>query len=601
MLPLAVLSLAVVLGVFIIPLLFTWHDPNHPRDAFASPHYVAPRVIQNSCIAYAIGWATFGPSFAWGVNGDFWPAIVRAGFFGLGLLVVYVLRGPIFGFLASALGSDSSITVHEFIARTHGDDPWIRAFAAALTVFAMSGLIICEMLGIRTMLKPLLAASVELTDLFIAVILLVVISFTLVAGHFGVMHSTQLQLGVLYFGLFGATAFLFYLQISQLGHIPPQGTFALALSAVLCAVMYSYRRVRYVDISPIQSSFRKKAVTPNRKALGFLLLNRFQKILNSLVGIFTILVIALIAIALFTEGLPMVVHDSVAALQIGTNVSKMTLISLILLALCHPLVDLVNWQRLAAFERNRHWSYVGESQWVAAFRSFCATYAVEVSLVGLFISLFGAVAGSTLTAPLQKDAVSTFVAHLLEQQNVVASVALAFLLLSALAIVVSTTASLFCAILCAVHYDMRPMFRSERKHANARADDGQSIRCNLVTVAGIGLAIFAACHFAGSNFKIANANGDFLGLVFAFSSVQLSLVPLLLGPLVTGLGGIGTVSSRWALVTMAVSGAVSIATITAYFATGRSLFLSFAIPGCLTSGGLLLLIGRLWFRRAGIN
>ncbi len=95
-----------------------------------------PKVIQNSTIVYGIGLATVAPLFAWGVGGEFWPAIVYVGFVGLGLSLIYVLRRPLLEFLAGALSHDRSITVHEFIARRHGNDPRVAAVAAALTVFA---------------------------------------------------------------------------------------------------------------------------------------------------------------------------------------------------------------------------------------------------------------------------------------------------------------------------------------------------------------------------------------------------------------------------------------------------------------------------------
>ena len=69
---LAFLAPAAVLGIFIIPALLTRRQA-HPsaQDDFVSPDHVLPKVIQNSSIAYAIGLATFGPFFAWGVSGNF--------------------------------------------------------------------------------------------------------------------------------------------------------------------------------------------------------------------------------------------------------------------------------------------------------------------------------------------------------------------------------------------------------------------------------------------------------------------------------------------------------------------------------------------------
>ncbi|MGA3310138.1 MAG: hypothetical protein ABSD08_16225 [Xanthobacteraceae bacterium] len=543
--------------------------------------------------------ATFGPFFAWGVSGDFWPAIVRAAFFGLGVSLIYALRRPMLQFLAGALSHDRSITVHEFIARRHGNDPRVRVVAAALTVFALSGLVICETLGVATVLKPLLSGSAALTDLFIAAVLLVVISCTILSGHTGIMHAAQLQLGLLYFGLFGSTAFLLYLQISELGAMPARGTFAIALIAVVCAIMYFYRRVRYVDTNSIGYSVSNTAAAVRDRApLRLRLLSRFQKILNSLIAIFTILAIVIAAMELYIEGFPTIAHDSAAALQAGTHVSNMTLISLILLPLFHPIVDIVNWQRLAAFEKDRDWKHFREGQWTAAFKSFCATYAVEVPLMGLLICLFGAVAGLTLATPDPGDVVQAFIAQLVAQENFVATTVWSFLLFSLFAMAVSTMSSLFSASLCAVRYDIVPMFWSEPTSAQARAtEQAQAIRWTMIAAAGIGLVVFAAFYLADARFKITFASVRFLVLVFGFSSPQLSFVPLVLGPLIAGSGGLGTVSPGWALAVMGVSAAIGIGTAAAYLATGYDPWLSAAVLGCLGSGVLLFITARFWLRQ----
>jgi hypothetical protein len=240
------LAPAIVLVLFVTPgLLIRRQAYFGAKQDFVSSDHVLPKVIQNSSIAYGVGLATLGPLFAWGASGEFWPAIVYTIFVGVGLSIIYVLRRPILEFLADALRHDRSITVHEFICRRHGDDQRVRAVAAVLTVFALAGLVVCEMLAVATVLKPLLWDSEVLTELFLAAVLLIVILCALWSGHRGTMHAAQLQLGLLYLGLFGSTAFLLYLQLSELGTVPGRGRFAIALVAVVCTVMLIYRRVRY--------------------------------------------------------------------------------------------------------------------------------------------------------------------------------------------------------------------------------------------------------------------------------------------------------------------------------------------------------------------
>ena len=122
MLVLPITIAAIVLVVFVAPVLLAQRHSARAQETFVSSGVVVPKVIQNSTIVYGIGLATVAPLFAWGVGGEFWPALVYVGFVGLGLFLIYVLRRPWLEFLAGALGQDRSVTVHEFIARRHGND-----------------------------------------------------------------------------------------------------------------------------------------------------------------------------------------------------------------------------------------------------------------------------------------------------------------------------------------------------------------------------------------------------------------------------------------------------------------------------------------------
>ena len=124
-------------------------------------------------------------------------------------------------FLGSALSSDRSITISAFIAQRHGNDPRVRLLASGLTAFALTGLVVCETIGVATILKPVLSGNAWFSYLFIFVVLAFMVLCTIPSGNSGAMYSAQLQLGMLYFGLFGATAFLLYLQVSDLRSMPP--------------------------------------------------------------------------------------------------------------------------------------------------------------------------------------------------------------------------------------------------------------------------------------------------------------------------------------------------------------------------------------------
>src|ERR1700751_2032376 len=118
-----------------------------------------------------------------------------------------------------------------------------------MTVFAIYGLIVCIMIGLATVLRTIFSASSGIAELFVAAIFLIVACGTLFSGRLGILYATQIQLGLAYFGLFAATAFLLYLQGSAIGAMPLKGIVALALIVVVCAVVHFRRRSRYLDTS----------------------------------------------------------------------------------------------------------------------------------------------------------------------------------------------------------------------------------------------------------------------------------------------------------------------------------------------------------------
>jgi hypothetical protein len=199
------LPLVLALGISFVPV-WLLRRPNHGRaqDYFVSSGPTRPEVVRNASIAYALRMAAFGPLFAWGATRDLWPALIGSAFLGLGVYLIYILRRPLLEFLDGALSRDRSITVHEFIARQHGNDPRVRLLAASLTVFALLGLLGGEALAVAALLKPLLPPSAAVCLCVFGALLLTALH-AIPSGHSGVMHSAQLQLGMLYLGLLGST------------------------------------------------------------------------------------------------------------------------------------------------------------------------------------------------------------------------------------------------------------------------------------------------------------------------------------------------------------------------------------------------------------
>ena len=590
------LAAAIVLVLFVTPALLIRRPAyfGAKKDVASSDH-VLPAVIKNSSVAYGVGLATLGPVFAWGASGEFWPAIAYAISVGAGLSIIYVLRRPLLEFLAEGLRHHRSITVHEFIGQRHGDDHRVRAIAAFLTMFALAGLVACEMLVAATVLKPLLWDSEILTELFAAAILLVAVSCALWSGNRGIMHAAQLQLGLLYFSLFGSTAFLLYLRLSELGTVPAQGRFAIALVAIVSSIMLVYRRARYVDTNSIRYNVSNAvAAGGGREPAALRLASRFGKILNVFIVISIALVIGFSAVELYVAGIPIIAHDGVTLLA-NTPVSGMAAIVLVLRALFHPIVDMVNWQRLAVFERERDWAHFWQDQWTTDFRRSCATYAGEVALVVFLTCLFGTIAGLNLAASERANVVQGLIAQLIAQDNFVATIVVALFLVTLLAIAVSTMSSLLVANLSTIRYDIAPMVLTKPTFVRMGGVQGTMI----VAASGVGLVVFAMFCLTHARYQITLSSSSFLALVLAFSCLQISFAPLVLGPLIGRSGRRGTVNPGWAVAVMGVGAVAASGAVAAYFATGYDAWLWAAVPGCLGSSTLLFIAACSWLRLRG--
>jgi hypothetical protein len=420
--------------------------------------------------------------------------------------------------------------------------------------------------------------------------LLVVILCALWSGHRGTMHSAQLQLGLLYLGLFGSTAFLLYLQLSELGTVPARGRFAIALVAVVCTVMLIYRRVRYVDTNSILYKVSNAvAAVRDREPLPLRLVSRVGKVLNVLIAIFIALAIGFSAVELYVVGIPTIAYDGVTLLA-NAHVSGIAPIVVILRPLFHPIVDVVNWQRLAAFEKERGWRYFWEDQWASDFRRFCATYAGEVPLVVLLMCLFGTIAGLNLTTSEHANVVQALIVQLVAQDNFVATLVVALFLFSLFAMAVSTMSSLLVANLCTIRYDIVPMFWPKPTFARMHA----MRRTMIVAGAGIGLAVFAIFCLTDASYEITLSSSSFLALVLGFSCLQISFAPLVLGPLIGRSGRRGAVNPGWAVAVMGVGAVIGSGTVAAYLATGYDPWLWAAAPGCLGSSTLLFIAACFW-------
>jgi hypothetical protein len=588
-------------AIYVIPVwLLRSKAAARAQDFFVSSERTPLGVIRNSSIAYAVQNATFGMFFAWGASGDFWPAIVDAVCFGSGTYLIYVLRRPILEFMGAALTREESITVHEFIARHHGNDPRVRLAASAVTVLALAGVAAGAASSVAALLQPVLTVGGGAGSKYVlasAMLILAMLGSAL-SGNAGVMRAVQTQLGMLYLGLFGSTALLMYLLISALEPMPPHGTVAVACVAAFCAVIPLYRRSRFFDTSAILAidSGAQRGAGNGREPTSARLFTRFEKVLNPGISVFAVLVVVLASMRLYAEDPAALLRDGTAALQAGTGSFGMRSTALFLLSLCYPLVDITNWQRIAAFAQSAEPSEPGAS---AAFRGLFAPYAVETALIWVFMCMFGAIAITATAAP--DGTVAAVLQQLAAQQNWAADGALSFVLVSVVAMALATMSSVFSAGLCAIRYDILPTIWGEfaAKAAQAReatdATEATARRRAIIGASALYLAMFAAFCLADAYSETNSMSLGMLTLLFVLFCAQLSFVPLVLWPVIgRGDAGYGTVSPGWALIILGTGTAVGVGAAIIYLTTGIEPWLWAAVPACLGSSFLLFAIARLW-------
>lgn len=593
MIVLALIALAVCLGVYLLPVcILRLKGSAKAQEYFVAAERTPPTVIQNASIAYAVKMAIFGPFFALGAVGDIWPAIIASVSLGLGIHLLGRLCKRMLPFFRSAFESGHSFTLNEFIAQQHGQDPRVRLVAGGLSLFALSGLTICEAFGVATILKPI-APNIP-SYLILVVMLLLAAAYALPAGNSGALRSSQAQLGLVYLSLFGSTALLLYYLMATLRRVPPHGTLALVLAAAICLVMLGYRRSRYVDTSPLDMSAAAASGAANaREPFGGRLFRRFNKIINVGVSTLAVVVIVFIGMALYPRGVGTALSESAAALQGSPRSSNIGLIGLILLPLLYPIIDVANWQRFAALAKDVAPDPAGSAVWMAAVDKIARVFAVETALVSLFLGAFGAIAVVALRTPGGPNVFQTFVQQLSVQQNWIAGGALSLLLIGAVMIALSTMSMTFSAVLCVLRYDILPSVQ----RASALAEPGlaEDAGTRRAVTAGSALLVVMLVVFCAlaAQLQIDFTGGGFLALVFAFSCAQLACAPLVLGPVCGAGRGFTGVSPLWALTVLAVGSAAGVGGAAIYLATGQAPWLWAAVPACLVSGFVVFAIARL--------
>jgi hypothetical protein len=551
------------LGIFFVPVWLLRRETSaRAQDYLVSPRYMPPEAIRNASIANSLRFAVFAPFFVLGATGDFWPVIIGGICLGLGIYLVYVLRRPIFTFLASALESDRSISVHAFIARQYGDDRRVCVFAAGLTLFVLVAGVACEAFALFGFFKLVFGNDTIARALAFGALLLAVL-YAFPAGHPGVIYSGQLQLGAIFLGLFGAAALLLYQDVSALTPLPPYGAFAIGFAAVCCLGILIYRRSRYIETGPIDPRSR-----------GAKLLRKFGKVLNPVISVFVVLVIVLAVMEFSAARMPSPA-PAAGALQAGSSVPLMGWAALALLPLFYPVANIVHWQRMAAIEKNREVYRGDTAHWQKALRGIFRIYAVETPLLLLFIASLGAVSLAALAPAGGAEIMRALVQEAASGDNPIATAAFSLLLVAVVAIALSTMASSFSAGLCSIRYDILP----------ANVETSSDRRIGRIFF----LAIFLALIVAAETLPMDFSSESFLALVFALCCPVLSFAPLI----ASGIFGDRRPDAIWALVILAAGVVCTAGGLFGFIATGNDTWLWGSVPACLASGFSIAAAARL--------
>jgi hypothetical protein len=587
----ALLALIAFLGISLIPVyLLRRRQYARAREYFVASEHTPSGVVQNSSIAYSLQIATVGQFFSWGARGDFWPAIVFSAMFGAGLYLIYTMRRPMLAFMSGAFGHDRSITVPGFIARQHGNNARVQLFAAALSLFAFTGLITSTAIGVASLVKLILPGGLNATFPIACGLVGLMMLYTLPAGNSGAMRSAQAQLGILYFGLIGSTLIVLYMLISSAGRMPLHGTFAVAVLAVCCAVALIYRRSRYIDTSPIgRLVFGGGA---DMEPLCARLFRRFSRVLNEVVAVLAGTTLAIALIELYAQGFPAVITETVAALQAETQTSISGFLALVLLPIFYPVVDTTNWLRITALAADPHSARVDVVRTPEAFARVLGMYAGASALLWLLICMFGTIAVLAAAMPGGADIVQSFVVWLASQQNDVADAALWLLFASVIAMAVLTMSAMFSATLAIIRYDIVPFASPSLTSERAQASDQAAANKRTIIAGGaLCLAIFVVLLSLNHDPDLSFISVRFLDVQLACVCAQLAFTPLVLGPMIGGKSA--AVSPAWATAVLGAGIAAGQGVIIVSLQPDHKALLWSAIPSCLGSGLLLYVVALL--------
>ena len=589
------LALILLLSLPVLPLsILRRRNYLRAREYFVASESTPPGVVQSSLIGYSLQLATFDYLFNLGARGDFWPPIAFSAMFGAGLYLIYRLRRPIIVFLKRRLAQDQSITIPAFIANQHGDDSRLRFFAAALTVVALIGLASTTALGFASLLDVIFHGGPIAKFGISCSMLALVAAYTIPGGNTGTMRAVQLQLGILYVGMFGSILLALYLLISYAEPMPLQGTVAVAALAICCAVVMTYRRSRYIDTSPIGRPITGEAHTERFNARLF---RRISRVLNEFVFVLVAATFGLALMALFTESSSTAIAKGIGVSQKTGQMSVPALMGLALLPLFHPIVDTTNWLRIAALDDAGPDVAHIDPVVPVPFARIVKLYAGGSTILWLITFMFGTVAVIATSMQIDGDLLESFLTRLGAQQNEIADMALWSLLVSLFAMASITMSAMFSASLTVIRYDIIPSIWQNPESERAKPSYQAFVRRRTVTVGcAFHVAALLVLFVFTANSDLSLTTGRFFGLLLACLCTQLAFVPLVLDPLRQRENV--SCSPAWAIAVLCAGVISGVGVVMFCLIADHEAWLWTAVPCCLGSGLFLFTLARLLQNKA---
>jgi len=468
-------------------------------------------LFQNSSVAYALQMATLGPFFVWGATGNFLPAVLNTGFFCLGLFLIYWLRSPMLSFLKSSLSSSESVTIHQFIARAHGNDHRVKLIASVMTIFALFGLVLAELFGLLTVVQPFFGPQKDVTYTFTIGVFFLMFLYSTVGGNDGVMHSDQLQLGLAYVGIFVSAFSLMLGFVSNNIATPSNAGMGGLVLLMFCALaLLLLRKFRFLVPSRGEKTSGNKL-----KGVVCATLYRFEQVLNWIIVISMVIMFVIGTVNVIKFG-----WNKIGVLSLFTwQMSSPMMVALCILPLFYQIIDITNWQRIAALEVDQKEASEFESSSKAI-----KGYALEAPTTWLALLAFGGLATFILPGTIQDDVVGQFIKAAMGSSSIYFKLTLIGFMVAAFAIALSTMDAVFSAALCAFRYDILPIVKPSIAQIEAQAIRWSS----AFGMAGYFVIIFGL--FIAERY-LSFGRGAYLAILLAFYSGQLAFVPLILGPL----------------------------------------------------------------------